>query len=257
MERSKVLDRIKKLLSLASNASINEKEALVANTEAQKLITRHQIDEAELNSKNKYDIELIYARIDTKNKSDILWKNRLVSYLAEVNNCQFIVSKQDREETLSSILTDTDSDNKYRCTVYTIFGSKNNVELIQILFDLISNQIEYLAKNKFSGKGKSESNSYKLGVVTTVGQRLRETKQNIIDEFVSEQRIIGNTSTALVYIQKEVELVKEFVTSYYASQGMTLGKSKVKKVNLKQEVYQAGLKDGRSVTINNRLALTA
>lgn len=254
MDRSKVLDRVKKLLSLASNASINEKEALVANTEAQKLITRHQIDEAELNSKNKYDIELIYTRIDTKNKSDILWKNRLVCYLAEVNNCQFIVSKED-EESLASILNN--SDNKYRCTIYTVFGSQSNVELIQLLFDLISNQVEYLSKNKFSGKGKSESNSYKLGVVTTVGQRLRETKQNIIDEFVSEQKMIGNTSTALVYIQKEVELVKEFVNNYYASQGITLGKAKTKKVNLKAEAYQAGLKDGRSVTINNRLALTA
>lgn len=238
MDRSKILDKITKLLALASNVSLNENEAIVANTKAQELITRFQIEEAELNSVNKKDLEVVYCRIDTKSKSDILWKNKLCSYLTEVNNSRFIITKQ------------------YRCTIYTVFGSKSNVELIQILFELISNQIEYLSKNKFDGKGKSENNSYKLGVVTTVGQRLRETREKIIEQFVNEQKALSNNSTALVYLNKEIESVKEYVDNFYAAKGQTVGIiKKERKINLKHEAYNLGLKDGRSVTITNQLAL--
>lgn len=255
MKREKVLDRVKKLLALASNVSINEKEALVANTEAQKLISRFQIEEAELNSIE--NIEVVYTNIDTRNKSDILWRHRLIAFLAEVNYCQFVISKQEREETLSGLLKGVESDNTYRCTVYTVFGSKSNVELVEALFDLISNQVEYLSKNKFNGKGKAEANSYKLGVVTTVGQRLRETKQKVIETFISEKKAIGTTSTALVYIEKEIETIVQFVENFYSLQGTKLKKSKNRKVNLRSEAYNSGLKDGSSVIITNRLMLKA
>lgn len=254
MNREKILDRVKKLLALASNISLNEKEAIVANTEAQKLITRYQIKNAELNSINNKKIEITYSRIDTKNKSDILWKNRLVCYLCEVNNCQFITLKQD-EEKLSDVLTKSDK-KTYKCTVYTIFGSEENIELIKLLYDLISNQIEYLTKNNFIGKGKSESNSYKLGVITTVGQRLRETKQKIIENFVTEQKSIGNNSNALVYIQKETQEVSRFVNEFFDDLNIGLRKAKERKTNLKREAYNSGLKDGSFVILTNNLMLT-
>lgn len=251
MERSKVLDKVKKLLTLASNISVNENEAVNANTEAQKLITRYQIEDAELNALNKKDLEITFARINTESKSDILWRNRLVGYLTEVNNCQFVITKVEREKTLSEVLKNS-KDKTYRCTVYTVFGTKDNIELIQILFDLIGNQIEYLSKNKFAGKGKSESNSYKLGVVTTVGQRLRETKQKVIESVTNEQKAIGKVSNALVHIEKEISLVEKFMNDYYKG-GLT--KAKERKVNLKREAYQGGLKDGSLVKLNNHLAL--
>ena len=141
MNREKVLDRVQKLLALASNVLINENEALVANTKAQELITKWQIEEAELNQVNKKEIEIVFVRIDTQNKSDILWKNRLVCYLTEVNNCKFIISKRTREQTLSDILKKKAKETReYRCTIYTVFGTKSNVELVQVLYDLISNQ---------------------------------------------------------------------------------------------------------------------
>lgn len=259
MNREKVLDKVQKLLALASNALINESEAFVANTKAQELITKFQIEEAELNSVNKKEIEIVFVRIDTQNKSDILWKNRLTCYLTEVNNCRFIISKKEREQSLSDILKNKEKSKtkEYRCTIYTVFGTKSNVELVQVLYDLISNQVEYLSKNKFNGKGKSESNSYKLGVITTVGQRLREVKQQVIENFAEVQKSIGNTSTALVRIEKEKEFVDEFVENYYEELGTPLCKAKERKVNLKREAYNLGLKDGGSVKLNNHLALKA
>jgi len=245
--REQTLEKIRKLLSLSK--SPNEHEATVASAQAQKLISKFQIDQAEIDSETKVKQELISCTLETGSKSNILWKSRLAHTLSEVNNCDFYTQK--RESTEKSKKNPDKFASDY--TVYFVVGSKSNVELVQILFEFISNQVEYFAKEfvpseKSRTVGKAEKNSFKLGIVTRIGQRLRDTKEEVIREHVA---LKGSMSTALVFLEKEKEELKQFALQMFK-------KIRIKPerpVNLRQEAYQAGIKQGDNVILQKRKEL--
>lgn len=90
--REKTIEKIRKLLALANSS--NENEASNANAQAQKLISKFQIEQAEINSGNKVKQEIVSFTIETGSKSNILWKSRLANTLSEVNNCDFYTQKK-------------------------------------------------------------------------------------------------------------------------------------------------------------------
>ena len=83
--RDQTIEKIRKLLSLAN--SPNEHEANAANAQAQKLISQFQIDQAEIDSKAFVKQEIISLIIPTGSKSNILWKENLISCLSKCLCC--------------------------------------------------------------------------------------------------------------------------------------------------------------------------
>lgn len=245
--REKTIEKIRKLLSLATSS--NENEATNAAAQAQKLISKFQIEQAEIDSETKVKQELISCTIETGSKSNILWKERLATILSQVNNCDFYTQK--RESTEKSKTNPDKVASSY--TVYFVVGSKSNVELVQILFELISNQVEYFAKEfvpseKSRTVGKAEKNSFKLGIVTRIGQRLRDTKEEVIKEHTE---LKGSMSTALVFLEKEKEELKQFALQMFKKIRIKPERA----VNIRQEAYQAGIKKGDKVVLTNHKAL--
>ncbi len=121
------------------------------------------------------------------------------------------------------------------------------------MFALILNQVEYFAKEfqpsiKSRTVGKSEKNSFKLGIVTRIGQRLKDTKEEVVKEY---KELKGSMSTALVFIEQEKLELQRFVE---VSVGK-LRKAPARNVNLRQEAYQAGIKQGDKVALTNNKAL--
>ena len=240
MASDKIIKRIQALLALGKSA--NEFEANNANAEAQRLISKHQIEQAEIDSAGNIKQEIVSVTIDTGSKSDILWKHKLVASISEVNNCKFYTQKCESFEV-----------GKSASTRYIVFGGKDNTELVSILFGLISNQVEYFAKEfqpsiKSRTVGKSEKNSFKLGIVTRIGQRLRNEKEEVFKEHVA---LKGSMSTALVFIEKEKQEIEKAVSLAFGK----VGKPKERVVNIRQEAYQAGIKQGDKVALTNKKAL--
>ena len=247
MASEKIIKRIQALLALGTSA--NEFEANNANAEAQRLISKHQIDQAEIDSTNRVKQEIVSVEIDSGSKSNILWKTRLIATLAEVNNCFIYTQKRESNEVSKTNPNKQASD----YTVYIVVGSKSNVELVEILFALILNQVEYFAKEfqpsiKSRTVGKSEKNSFKLGIVTRIGQRHRDTKEEVVKEY---KELKGSISTALVYIEHEKIELQRLVEFSVGK----LRKAPARNVNLRQEAYQAGIKQGDKVALTNNKAL--
>ena len=129
--RDQTIEKIRKLLSLAN--SPNEHEANAANAQAQKLISQFQIDQAEIDSKAFVKQEIISLIIPTGSKSNILWKENLISCLSKVNNCDFYTQKKRSGE----VSPNNPEKLASAYTIYLVVGSKSNVELVEILFNLI------------------------------------------------------------------------------------------------------------------------
>ena len=242
--RSKIIERVKKLLAI-STSHVNENEASATYSAAQELISKYQIEEAELNAKTNIPLVIVHDMIDSGNKSSILWKERLVGSLTEVNHCDFIIEKNSSLE-----------DGVNGSSIYFIFGQETNVELIKILFNLISNQIEYFAKSS-TCRGKSEMNSFKLGITTRVGQRLKDSKDKIESEYLKLSSTLTNTSTntnALVRFEEDKTKIRSFALDFFKVSKLKKGSDR--KINLKKEAYSAGLQKGDSVVLTNNKALT-
>jgi hypothetical protein len=247
MASDKIIKRIQALLALGKSA--NEFEANNANAEAQRLISKHQIEQAEIDSADNVKQEIVSVTINSGSKSNILWKTKLIAALSEVNNCFIYTEKR---ETLEVNKTNPDKQASDH-TVYIAIGSKSNVELVEILFELILNQVEYFAKEfqpsfKSRTVGKSEKNSFKLGIVTRISQRLKDTKEEVIKEY---REVKGSMSTALVFIGQQEKEIQQFIETKVGK----LKNTPARKVNIRQEAYQTGFKQGDKVTLANRKAL--
>ncbi len=245
--REQTIEKIRKLLSLANSS--NEHEANIANKQAQKLISQFHIDQAEIENTTKVKQEIVSVTVNSGSKSNILWKCRLLGDISKVNNCDFYTQKKESDEKSKS------NSEKFASsyTVYLVVGGKANVELVEILFNLILDQVEYFAKEYTPSvvsrqTSKSEKNSFKLGIVTRISQRLKEGKEEVIKEHIA---LKGASSTALMVIDQERKEIELFVAK-------NLGKTGVRaehKVNIKQNAYQAGIQKGDSVILVNRKQL--
>jgi hypothetical protein len=247
MASDKIIKRIQALLALGQSS--NEFEANNANAEAQRLISKHQIEQAEIDSAGNIKQEIVSVTINSGSKSNILWKTKLIVALSEVNNCFIYTEKRETLEVSKTNPNKQASDH----TVYIVIGSKPNVELVEILFELILNQVEYFAKEfqpsiKSRTVGKSEKNSFKLGIVTRIAQRLKDTKEEVIKE---HKELKGSISTALVFIGQQEKEIQQFIETNVGK----LKKAPARTVNIRQEAYQAGIKQGDKVALTNRKAL--
>jgi len=246
--RAKIIEKVQKLLAFGNDFRGNEKEAAAFISNAQDLISRYQIEEAELQSASNIPLTFTHEYIETGKKSSILWKQKLIAVIADVNNCKCIIDNFPSE-----------SFERYShgFKKYLIGGTASNIEIVKILFELITNQVEYFTK-QMKCKGKTESNSYRLGMTTRITQRLRDSKEKSILEHAQEKTILSiNTkskvSNALMIFEKEKSDAFE-----YLKREMGFGKIRSvsdRKVNLTKEMYAAGYEKGDEVVLTNHKSL--
>ncbi len=145
--RAKIIEKVQKLLAFGNDFRGNEKEAAAFISNAQDLISKYQIEEAELQNKNNIPLVFTHDYIETGKKSSILWKEKLIFIIADVNNCKCLIH---------TIPTDDDYEKwSHGFKKYLIGGTASNIEIVKILFELICNQVEYFTK-QMKCKGKTE-----------------------------------------------------------------------------------------------------
>lgn len=245
--RTKIIEKVQKLLAFGKDHRGNEKEAAAFISNAQDLISKYQIEEAELQNKNNIPLVFTHDYIETGKKSSILWKEKLIFVIADVNNCDCIIHNFSSE-----------SFEKYShgFKKYLIGGTASNIEIVKVLFELITNQVEYFTK-QMNCKGKTESNSYRLGMTTRINQRLRGSKEKSILEYAQEKTILGidaktKVNNALMIFEKEKSDAREYIKTVISGKIKSLP---IKKANLTKEMYDAGIKKGDDIVLTNNLAL--
>ncbi len=171
-EKEKVLERIKKLLALATSS--NEHEAAAAAAKAQELLLKHNLDESMLDDKEEESADF-YSFID---KNYVGVRGVLLHYICQATMCT---------EVLQSLAGGHKK--------YYIFGKKENLEVVEYLYWHLIRQINHLSPKPLGGR---ISNSWRLGAVTTVGKRLTQT--------ITEFQQASDATKALVVVQNALAI---------------------------------------------------
>ena len=211
-----IISKIKDLFALASSTSSLE-EAATATALAQKLLDKHQLSLADLGSINQESVTEEYI---SKSKNSILWKGRLLNYIANSNYTRAI---------------------HFAKVGYKLIGRKSDIELVNYFWTSIVWQIETLAENAIKnglGSGKRFSNSFKCGATNAVINRLKISKIESNNE--AERTLQGKN--ALIWLSKKNEEVEQYLNRY------KLKKIKYQ-VNYHSDGYRQGELAGQTINI--------
>jgi hypothetical protein len=227
-----IMDRIRKLLALAT--STNTHEAALAAAKAQALMFQHNITTAQIDAlasqdahKAQYvreDITLIGAHRNSKN-----WRRLLIFNLARPNFCQAF---------------------SFRGTTrMALVGQRHNIELITYLAAYLTREIERLAREGYHAltwyqrdvPQRTWEDSFCRGAVRAIGYRLSQQR-------TEDEQQVPDTSRALVVL--EDQHVADAAKRYFPHTVNT-NYGSTRSVSASRQGYQAGM------TIQLRPGITA
>jgi Protein of unknown function (DUF2786) len=187
MDSQTVLDKVRKLLKLASN-NPSQQEAEAAAGKAQELIAQYQLSEALLSldsTPEQADTEAIVdfgkmgAALDPESRAR--WRGVLSVYVADVNACKMYKNRDGLH----------------------IVGRPSDVDTVRYLYAYLVAQVDGLARHHGRGCGVTWQNNFRLGVVETLGVRLKAAKRKVEDEARA-----GATGTALVRVDQALARIE-------------------------------------------------
>jgi hypothetical protein len=173
----KIIDRVQKLLALATSSNVHE--AAAAAAAAQTLIIRHQL-EAILTEGNRTaeapedgrDDPLEVARKIRK------WKRVLATGLADVNRCKAYTIDMHRRE-------------QHLCIV----GYPEDRAMVRALWDWLVQRLEWLSATHGQGQPRQWHESFRIGAANAIVQRLGLVKETIHEAL--ETTALATVDTAM------------------------------------------------------------
>lgn len=170
---------IAKLITLANNEAATENEAKVAMERAQKLMAKYQLEEATvLREKISTGVNLEAG----KESGDCFyfgkfwnWEYTLGWRIAPVFECKAIRSSE---------FYDWDSDSKARQMHFV--GMPTDLSLVLYFFDYCQNEIARHMELSYPNGGQKVQNSFALGMVARIIERLEEFYKRYQEELRSE-----------------------------------------------------------------------
>lgn len=227
-QNGRMLDKVRKLLSLAQ--SQNENEAYLAMKKANEFIEKYNIDRLERNRSSKY----VCAIIDHKKKRIENYQRRIGTILRE----HFFV------DVVYSRLYDPAAFETYR--TIELLGTVENVLIAEYVYYFLLNRLEALWKINKAKKGipgSRNKRSYRLGVLEGFKDKL-DRQAKIRKSRYGLDDTEGRTTSALICAEDKI--LEEFKRMrfprlyYYRSRGATIDPL----------TFQAGISDGRRLNIH-------
>ena len=221
MNNEKIIDRIKKLLAMATHNRGNHYECEVAMKMAHRLMAEHKISEAQLNTSDK-EIDCEYRSIVVKKKDH---KTKLLAFIA------WIMSEFFQTEVYS------------RPAEAVVVSTKDNIETAVYIFEYLLNNMRacYLAEKRKQRKlfRIVDEYSYYAGFYVGLSEKLREQKEEILEQNDSYALIIANETTAIkAFAEKELSPKKAH---------------QHRDRKLEHNSLQAGFEKGKEFEINSAL----
>ena len=223
-----VLERIKKLLDLADK-NPNENEAASAYAQAQKLLSRHKLDAAQ--------VELLTGVPQTSEpifncsvplysgKRVIQWKCDLSASIAKLNDCKMYIG------------------NTREGIQFRLIGRQSDIDIVSYLFESIVAQIEMASASALArgnGHGKTFTNNFKHAATNEVIRRLMEAKNEVQTEFAKT-----NGTAAMVLVNSRMDEVEQ-----WQKKNLPLGKRVVQGFRKDFDGWQQGKAAGQKVSLN-------
>jgi hypothetical protein len=199
--REPLLERVRKLLALADSA--NEHEASNAAAAAQRMISRHRLELADLELAADESPRLERQEMDAPEGRCRAWRELLAGAVAEANGC-FSYVRRKRVGVPSVVRSQR-----------MLLGSADNVSAAHYLYCYLCREIERLTKaavrHRFSAAGvaaagchaegkRAWSESFRLGAASAIAERVKAAAECVTT--------IEGTSTALAVIAREAEALR-------------------------------------------------
>lgn len=207
-----VIDKIKKLFALSE--SPNEHEALVAMEKAHSLLAQYNLSMQDINTQ-KFDVE--QQAIGT-GKFDS-WVLLLVHAIADYNYCNLLLGTNNRKTTMFLV------------------GKNINIIATKNFIEYILSTIKRLVQDNY-GQGKKYLSSYKIGLASSIINRLKELKY----------ADMHSDCMALVVTEKAENIA--FLKNKYKD---ALGTRNTKTPSVNAYGYVQGVKDGNGISFNNQI----
>lgn len=228
MENHEVLEKIKKLIALAT--SPNEHEAALAMEKASKLLEKHNLSMADLQSHKAVDPTMFMVSKEM-GKRVPKWIQILYLHVAQVFDCELLIQKH-----VNSLQS------------YAIVGQKDDIEMTKHFCAYFIITIPKLAEHvQFKNYGEyefrrmktKEKNDFIYGATVTVIGRLKEMYR----------KMSTTKSTALVLANK-----KKVVADYIANNFRTRTQGIKGKQKISRQAYMAGVHAGKNMSIQTPIA---
>lgn len=226
-ENIRMLEKVRKLLSLAGSG--NEHEALLAMQKATELIEKYNIDRFERSKSSDF----IYIIINHRKKRTETYQRRIC----------LILQKHFFVDVVFSSLYDPFDRETYR--TIELLGAAQNVRIAEYVYHFLMSRMEILWKTykcKTLAPGR-DKRSYRLGLLKGFGEKL---------DLQAEQRRGGRKPGCAIHwtpyalIPSEGRALREFVKERFPR----LTRSRGACVRIDRITYQAGIDDGRLLTLH-------
>lgn len=233
MNKEEILSKIKKLRALMVNS--NDNEATNAKVLADRLISKYNITEEELESIK--DKKPLYGENEKLFHSSVIigWKNQLALGLANYFNC-YIVQEE---------LVPVDGQSEFD---YYVYGDDDDINSVKFSFNCLEKKIDNLVLSRCYNKGPVYVSSYCEGLVQSIrsnieldGIYIPKINQQPLEK---QNKIIDNKNsiTAVSKCNKEKPM-KESININNQN-------------NIKDIMaYFNGLQDGKNISLQDTMEL--
>jgi len=217
IDNTKAIDKINKLLALGT--SPNENEAKLATERANKLLLKYNLTMDQIQKK-----ETIQSSMDLGKTRLSSWESILMKSICELNMCEVLTSRG-------------------RTVAFIVIGKDINVITSKNMFEYLTDAVIALAK-KNAGKGVAAKNSYKIGVVYGLIERLDALKEsNMTEDFE------GTTAVAIYDLYSLTKKKNEA----YMNDNFKVKKSRTN-VNVSNfGEFQNGKRDSKNINFNKQV----
>jgi hypothetical protein len=217
-----VIAKVRRLYALA-NKNASEHEAAAALAAAEKLIQQYRLSSADLETGPGAAVVADPDPIERFGRRVPKWLRMLISYLAVHYGCA----------TYRTTFTDGSH-------IQRVFGRPDDIRLFRLQYDRVKQQIARLTSRNCKGRSRTYHDSYRKGMVATIGDRLAAARAEARQEA---------TTAAIVKVDARFDAadaaLKEAVPEL---RPLTLGPLLVD-----GDAYRAGRRDGQHVHLGEEL----
>ena len=215
--QERILDKVKKLLALAS--SKNEFEAALAMKKVQELYAQYNLDRAETSDRMQY----VHHVIANGKKRQTAWEQRIISILLEYFFVEIIIIQQ------------FDSKTGEKNQAFEMIGTRENVLMAEYVYYFLTNQVEYLLEQS-SSNTRSEKASFRLGLLEGFAEKL-STKSSATNPTV--------ITKALQKFKSDPNL-KNYLKEIYPRLRLRKHSSRI----IDPNAFQSGKHEGQKLVLN-------
>lgn len=235
-DRAKILETIKKLLSMAEHATSNEHEALAAAKRAEALMRKHNIQYAEaIATEIKSGVGMVTEDVIATAKDNGTAVKEIPSWAQQI--AVRVGSLYDAPVRLQWITTRKGSEMAIR-----FHGYEHDVKVAAWTFEVLVAAVNRVCKNyrknpHYLAKGRTVMNAYRLGVMHSV----LGTLNGMIAE---KDQVVTSSSTALVLVKRDAIEKKFGAFTYRQTKAPSI---------MDRSAYHSGREDGRQIEVQRAI----